>query len=186
MEDEPGFKPKCPPYEYYRFQRFTPKSRWLMSQRVFHGLDPITPELKEVIYTCTNCLMCQKTCGVRDDGAGPWDIAVAMREEITNTDGPIEAHRPLLEGLRRENNPWGASAEKRGAWADGAGLKTSSVHKGPTLLVAGCSADRPEGRAAARALAQLMQKAGEDFVIFGGGEKCWGLYARDLGFRDEY
>src|ERR1051325_9876610 len=70
MEDDPGPKTKCPPYDYYRFQRFTPKSRWLMTQRVFHGLDAVTPELKEVIYTCTNCLMCQETCGVRDDGAG--------------------------------------------------------------------------------------------------------------------
>ena len=66
MEDEPGFKSKCPPYEYYRFQRFTPKSRWLMSQRVFHGLESITPELKEIIYTCTTCLMCQEICGVRN------------------------------------------------------------------------------------------------------------------------
>jgi Fe-S oxidoreductase len=79
----PGPKEKCPPYEYYKFQRHTPKSRWLMAQRVFHGLDPITPELKEVIYACTNCLMCQELCGVRGDGYGPWDITVAMREEIT-------------------------------------------------------------------------------------------------------
>ena len=71
MEDVPGPKSKCPPYEFYRFQRFTPKSRWLMAQRVFHGLDPITPELKEVIYTCSNCLMCQELCGVRNDGYGP-------------------------------------------------------------------------------------------------------------------
>ncbi|MGZ8482972.1 MAG: hypothetical protein ACXW6R_03430, partial [Candidatus Binatia bacterium] len=56
MEDVPGPKEKCPPYEYYKFQRHTPKSRWLMAQRVFHGLDPITPELKEVMYACTNCL----------------------------------------------------------------------------------------------------------------------------------
>src|ERR1051326_6877070 len=112
MEDVPGPKTKCPPYDYYRFQRFTPKSRWLMTQRVFHGLDKVTPELKEVIYTCTNCLMCQETCGVRDDGAGPWDIAVAMREEIANTEGPIEPHRPIFEALRRANNPWGADARR--------------------------------------------------------------------------
>jgi hypothetical protein len=43
MEDVPGPKEKCPPYEFYRFQRHTPKSRWLIAQRVFHRLDPITP-----------------------------------------------------------------------------------------------------------------------------------------------
>jgi hypothetical protein len=54
MEDVPGPNEKCAPYEFYRFQRLTPKSRWLMAQRVFHGLDPITPELKEIIYSCYN------------------------------------------------------------------------------------------------------------------------------------
>lgn len=67
MEDVPGPKEKCPPNEFYRFQRHTPKSRWFMAQRVFHGLDPITPELKEIIYSCTTCLMCQELCGVRAD-----------------------------------------------------------------------------------------------------------------------
>lgn len=182
MEDVPGPKEKCPPYEFYRFQRHTPKSRWLMAQRVFHGLDPITPELKEVINGCTNCLMCQELCGVRGDGYGPWDITVAMREEITEREGPIEAHRPIYEALREHDSPWKMPA--RGAWADGLGLKRLKEAKTPTLLFAGCSADRAQS--AARALAGIMQKAGEDFAILGSEEKCCGLYAFDLGFRREY
>ena len=186
MEDVPGPKSKCPPYEFYRFQRFTPKSRWLMTQRVFHGLDPITPELKEVIYTCTNCLMCQELCGVRDDGYGPWDITVAMREEMTERDGPIEAHRRLFEGLRQHDHPWSRPKAERGRWADGLGLKKIGGGNATTLLFAGCSADRDSGRAGAVALAKLMQTVGEDFVILGDEEKCCGLYAYDLGFRREY
>jgi Fe-S oxidoreductase len=186
MEDTPGPKEKCPPYEYYRFQRHTPKSRWLMSQRVFHGLDPITSELKEVIYACTNCLMCQELCGVRDDGYGPWDITVAMREEITEREGPIDAHRPIYEGLQQHDNPWAVAESERGAWAEGLGLKHLTDASASTLLFAGCSADRASGRSGAIALAKLMQRAGEDFVILGGQEKCCGLYAFDLGFRREY
>jgi heterodisulfide reductase subunit D len=186
MEDVPGPKTKCPPYEFYRFQRFTPKSRWLMAQRVFHGIDPITPELKEVIYTCTNCLMCQELCGVRDDGYGPWDITVAMREEMTEKDGPIEAHRLLFEGLKQYDHPWSQPKAERGLWANGLGLKKLSSGRAATLLFAGCSADRDSGRMGAIALAKLMQEAGEDFVILGDEEKCCGLYAYDLGFRREY
>lgn len=186
MEDVPGPKEKCPPYEFYRFQRHTPKSRWLMSQRVFHGLDPITPELKEVIYACTNCLMCQELCGVRGDGYGPWDITVAMREEIMAKEGPIEPHRPIYNGLKQHDNPWGLAKTTRGAWAEGLGLKTLGESSSPTLLFAGCSADRASGQGSAVALAKLMQKAGEDFAILGAAEKCCGLYAFDLGFRDEY
>ena len=184
MEDTPGPKEKCPPYEFYRFQRHTPKSRWLMSQRVFHGLDPVTPELKEVIYACTNCLMCQELCGVRDDGYGPWDITVAMREEITEKDGPIDAHRPIYDGLQQHDNPWAHSKDQRGVWADGLGLRKLGETKAHTLLFAGCSAGRAGG--SARGLAGIMQKAGEDFAIFGSEERCCGLYAFDLGFRREF
>jgi Fe-S oxidoreductase len=186
MEDDPGPKTKCPPYEFYRFQRFTPKSRWLMAQRLFHGLDPITPELKEVIYTCTNCLMCQELCGVRNDGYGPWEITVAVREEMTEKDGPIEAHRPIYQGLKQHDNPWGRPQSERGHWAHGLNLRSLSQGRAKTLLFAGCSADQPAGKAAVRALAKLMTAAGEDFVILGGAEKCCGLHAFDLGFRGEY
>jgi heterodisulfide reductase subunit D len=186
MEDVPGPKEKCPPYEFYRFQRHTPKSRWLMAQRVFHGLDPITPELKEVIYSCTSCLMCQELCGVRDDGYGPWDITVAMREEINEKEGPIAAHRPIYDGLKQYDNPWCQPKGERGAWAEGLGLNKLGESSAATLLFAGCSADRPGGQAAAVALAKIMQRTGEDFVILGAEEKCCGLYAFDLGFRREY
>ena len=186
MEDVPGPKSKCPPYEFYRFQRFTPKSRWLMSQRVFHGLDPITPELKEVIYTCTTCLMCQELCGVRDDGYGPWDITVAMREEITERDGPIDAHRSLLQGLQLHNNPWSQPSSERGRWAQGLDLEKPGKRTSTTLLFAGCSADQPSGSPGAVALAKLMKQSGEQFIILGDEEKCCGLYAYDLGFRREY
>jgi len=184
MEDVPGPKEKCPPYEYYKFQRHTPKSRWLMAQRVFHGLDAITPELKEVMYACTNCLMCQELCGVRGDGYGPWEITVAMREEITEKDGPLPAHRAIYDGIKQHDNPWGQTA--RGGWADGLGLKKFAAGKASTLLFAGCSADRASGKSGAVALARLMQTAGVDFAILGDQEKCCGLYAFDLGYRREY
>lgn len=186
MEDVPGPKTKCPPYEFYRFQRHTPKSRWLMAQRVFHGLDPVTPELKEVVYACTNCLMCQELCGVRDDGYGPWDITVALREEITRKEGPLEAHRPIFDGLKEHDNPWAQPKARRGHWADGLGLEKLGAGGVATLLFAGCSADQPSGKAGAIALAKLMQRAGVPFVVLGNEEKCCGLHAHDLGFRAEY
>ena len=154
-----------------------------MAQRVFHGLDPITPELKEVVYSCTTCLMCQELCGVRADGYGPWDITVAMREQITEIEGPIDAHRQLYEGLRRHDNPWSRPKAARGLWADGLGLRKISDGAASTLLFAGCSADGASGRNGAVALAKLMKKAGEDFAILGDEERCCGLYAFDLGFR---
>jgi Fe-S oxidoreductase len=185
MEDVPGPKEKCPPYEFYRFQRHTPKSRWLMAQRVFHGLDPITPELKEVIYACTNCLMCQELCGVRNDGYGPWDITVAMREEITEKEGPLDAHRPIYEGLNKMT-ALGRSLERSVAlgpkdWES----KTRGEHRRPRCSSPAAPPTVPAVGAAYRA-GQVDAKAGEDFAILGAAENCCGLYAFDLGFRREY
>jgi Fe-S oxidoreductase len=157
-----------------------------MSQRVFHGLERITPELKEVIYACTNCLMCQELCGVRNDGYGPWDITIAMREEITEKEGPVDAHRALYDGLRQHDHPWSLPKAQRGVWAAGLGLKKIGTSAANTLLFAGCSADRASGRSGVIALAKLMQQAGEEFAILGTEERCCGLLAFDLGFRREY
>jgi Fe-S oxidoreductase len=157
-----------------------------MAQRVFHGLDTISPELKEVVYACTNCLMCQELCGVRNDGYGPWEITVAMREEITEKEGPIGAHRALYEGIKQNDNPWNKSMAQRGAWAEGLTLKRLGAATSKTLLFAGCSADQRSGRAGVGALAQLMLASGEDLAVLGAEEKCCGLFAHDLGFRREF
>jgi Fe-S oxidoreductase len=157
-----------------------------MAQRVFHGLDTITPELKEIMYTCTTCLMCQEICGVRNDGYGPWDITVSMRGEITEKEGPLAAHRSILEGLKLHDNPWSQPKSERGLWANDLGLKTLGDKAASTLLFAGCSADHDSGRPGAIALAKLMLQAGENFAVPGGEQSCCGLYAKDLGFRKEY
>jgi Fe-S oxidoreductase len=88
--------------------------------------------------------------------------------------------------LKQHDSPWAQPKSQRGAWADGLGLTKLGNSQATTLLFAGCSADRASGRSSAIALAQLMQKAGEDFAILGDQEKCCGLYAFDLGFRREY
>jgi heterodisulfide reductase subunit D len=58
--------------------------------------------------------------------------------------------------------------------------------KARTLLFAGCSASQPYGSPGVISLAKLMRQAGEDFAILGEEEKCCGLYAKDLGFHEEY
>src|SRR5262249_464116 len=98
----------------------------------------------------------------------------------------IEAHRSIYDGLAQHDNPWAQPPAARGTWMDGLSLKKFGESRAATLLFAGCSADRASGRSGARALAAIMQKANEDFVVLGAEEKCCGLYAFDLGFRREY
>jgi heterodisulfide reductase subunit D len=109
-----------------------------------------------------------------------------MREQITEKEGPLDAHRALYDGLRQHDHPWSVPKAQRGAWAAGLGLKKLGTSPANTLLFAGCSADRASGRGGVIALAKLMQRAGEEFAILGAEERCCGLFAFDLGFRREY
>jgi Fe-S oxidoreductase len=88
--------------------------------------------------------------------------------------------------LQQHDNPWSIAKGERSRWAQGLDLEKVDQKKSSTLLFAGCSADRDEGKSTAVSLARLMKQAGEDFAILGDEEKCCGLHASDLGFRDEY
>src|SRR4029077_4871672 len=101
---------------------------------------------------------------VQNEGYGAWDITVAIREEMTEKDGPLAAHRPLLEGLKQHDNPWSEPKSQRGSWADGLGLRKLGDVSASTLLFAGCSADQAAVAPGVIALAKLMQRAGEDFA----------------------
>ncbi len=76
--------------------------------------------------------------------------------------------------------------DQRGGWADRAWTQESG--RGESALRCSSPVALPTAQAGggARALAGIMQKAGEDFVILGNEERCCGLYAFDLGFRREF
>lgn len=187
MEDEPGPVTKCLSYEKYFFQRFTPKARWLMAQRVYHGLEKITPELKEIAYTCTTCGMCQEICGVRNDGYGPWEINTSLREEIFKREGLPKELKGLQESLEEQANPYRGWVEKRGDWAEGLDLKDMTKQRPETLFFVGCTACYfSDAREAARSFASILKKAGDDFCILGKEEKCCGLISLDLGDRKKF
>ena len=186
FEDEPGSNTQCPSYQFYKFVRFTARTRWLMAQRVYYGMEKITPELKEVAYTCTNCQTCEEICGIRDDGYGPWEINTALKETIAKEDGFMDQHLPLVESIIKFDNPYNLSKEKRGEWAQGLDLKDITKEKAETLYFVGCApAYLPYARKSAKAFAQIMKASGVDFGILGDKEKCCGSPAWDIGARDE-
>jgi len=173
MEDDPGSTTPCPSYEFYKWLRFTARTRWLMAQRLYHGMEKITPELKEIVYTCTNCQTCEEICGIRNDGYGPWEINIALKETIAKETGFMDQHLPLIDSIKKLDNPYKLSREKRAVWAQGLGLKDISKEKAETLFFVGCGpAYFPYAQNSARAFAQIMKKAGIDFGILGNEEKC--------------
>jgi hypothetical protein len=180
MEDVPGPKEKCPPYEFYRFQRHTPESCWLMASVSFTGLTRSRRNLRKS-STVVQPAWCRWSFAASAlTVTNHAIVTVAMREQISEEERPIDAHRHLYLGLQQHDNPWSKMRGERGFWAAGLGLTKISERHAPRLLFVGCSADQAIGRTGVVALAKLMQRAGEDFVILGDQENAAGCMLMTL------
>ena len=167
MEDDPGSMTQCPSYEFYKWLRFTARTRWLMAQRAYHGMEKITPELKEIVYTCTNCQTCEEICGIRNDGYGPWEINTALKETIAKETGFMDQHFPLVASMKKLDNPYKLPKDKRAAWAQGLDLKDITKEKAETLYFVGCvPAYFSYAQNSAKAFARIMKAAGVDYQIY--------------------
>jgi Fe-S oxidoreductase len=87
-----------------------------------------------------------------------------------------------FNGMERQGNPW-QIGESRVKWAEG--LNVPTVEENPdfdVLYWTGCAVSYDaNAQRAARALVQILQKAGVNFAILGDAETCTGDTARRAG-----
>ena len=84
--------------------------------------------------------------------------------------------------MQRTGNPWGLPAQDRLAWAEGLDVPTARDNPDFDVLYwVGCSAayDRRTMKVA-RAVAQLLARAGVNFAVLGPEERCTGESARRM------
>jgi hypothetical protein len=175
MEDEPGFKTKCPPIRVLSLAAFYAEVAWLMTSAVFPRLGRDHAGAERGHLHCTTVSCARKTCGVIER-SGPWEIAVAMREEITQKRGTIEAIGRSSRRCGRKIIRGGFPQHSAARWAK------DSVSKHERAQCVDAALRRLLGRPARRQRCSdraraLMQAAGEDFVVLGAEENACGLYA---------
>jgi len=145
------------------------------------------PEIEnDEMWRCTTCGMCPSECprGVRQI-----DVGVALRRIATSYGvfpDSVKAARTAAGSLAIEGNPLGMDRDARAAWADGLDVKPYA--EGMELLYfVGCYGSYdPRMKKAARATAQILQKAGVDFGILGPKESCCGESTRKTGNEDGF
>ena len=74
------------------------------------------------------------------------DITVAMREQITEEEGPVDANRDLYQGLQQHDNPWSQNRAPMGDFGPTKGGCKLGDREAPPLLFArllGLSTKRP-------------------------------------------
>jgi Fe-S oxidoreductase len=160
--------------------------RLLSDRKAGRAHEPIAlvPEIveDEVVWDCTTCGACMRECPVNIEHV---DTIVDLRRNLVMAESrfPKEAGA-LLRNLETAGNPWGVPQGRRADWAEGIDVPVwAPGEPAPEYLYwVGCAAsfdDRAKG--IARAMAQVLARAGVSFAILGTREGCTGDPARRMG-----
>jgi Fe-S oxidoreductase len=133
------------------------------------------------LWSCTTCYACVHECPAMIEHV---DDIVDVRRHLTMIESEVpQGVKRVLEGIERAGNPWRLPTRERTAWADGLGVATLAEKEQVDVLYwVGCAPSYDErSKRVARAMVQLMQRAGVDFAILGDEETCTGDPARRMG-----
>jgi len=133
------------------------------------------------IWTCTTCGACMKVCPVEIEHIDK--IVGTRRSQVLMESRFPQELNALFRNLETNANPWGLGFAKRGDWAKGLDvMHISTVRDAEVLFWVGClGAYDDAGRKVARALAEILGRAGVRYGTLGTDEKCCGDSARRLG-----
>lgn len=133
------------------------------------------------LWSCTTCRACMTECPAMIEHVT--DI-VNIRRKLALVEGEVpEGVQNVLTGIERNGNPWKLPQRERTAWAEGLDVPTlAEVEEVDVLYWVGCAPSYDaRSRKTARAMVQLMQRAGVSFAILGEEETCTGDPARRMG-----
>ncbi|MER3536011.1 MAG: [Fe-S]-binding protein [Thermus sp.] len=136
---------------------------------------------EEALWACTTCMACVEVCPV---GNEPMLHILDVRRARVLMEGefPQELNN-AFRGMERSGNPWGIGQAKRLDWAEGLEVPTVAEKPHPEVLYwVGCAPSYdPRAQRIARAMAELLNRAGVDWAVLGTKEKCTGDAARRAG-----
>jgi Fe-S oxidoreductase len=134
---------------------------------------------QEILFSCATCANCVEHCvfTFSDDLV---NIFIAAKEEMVNQGIIPPAVRDYLKNININGNPYKEPAHERGKWAESTPIETYDGQE--YLLYIGCVCSYDErAKRIAKAVGNLLIKAGISFGILGNREKCDGNEVRALG-----
>ena len=134
---------------------------------------------QEILFSCATCANCVEHC-VFTFSEDLVNIFISAREEMVN-DGIIPPPvRDYLKNININGNPYKEPASERGKWAEGTLVETYKDQE--YLFYIGCVGSYDErGKKIARAVGNLLVKAGLSIGILGDKENCDGNEVRTMG-----
>jgi Fe-S oxidoreductase len=154
--------------------------RPLVGTAEMHGvIDP------DVLWSCTSCGACVEQCPVDIEHV---DHIVDMRryQVMIETEFPTEL-ATLFKNLENKGNPWGQNARNRLDWTKNLDFEVplfdgELAPETEYLYWIGCAgAFDDKAQKTVRATAELLHRAGVNYVVLGTDESCTGDPARRSG-----
>ncbi len=165
----------------------TPRGRILMTKEL--SLDRpsqqrVTEEYLGRIFQCTLCGRCRVDCSVDIRSPKMW---IELRSRLAETGFRIEGLEGLTKAVEETQNIAARPNDRRADWANRLKLPQmpEAKRRADVVYFVGClSSFFPMSQPAARAFAQILDRAEIDFAIVGGDEWCCGFPLLAAGLRD--
>jgi heterodisulfide reductase subunit D len=163
-------------------ESISPKGRNILIRAIGKGVVQPDERAVRIAYSCLLCKRDEFSCSAHLKNA---EATEAFREYLISKGVPmLPEHEPLVRSLENYGNPWQESKSARKRWAKG--LKVSAALPGRTevLFYVGCTfaLDRSLHETP-KALARLMDLAGESYGVLLEDELCCGSTAKRIGQR---
>ena len=115
------YEPICPSGMKYGFDSHYAIGRISLARAVLDGAVSIDPELMRRVYTCTSCGACDEQCH-EAVGVDPLRVIEELKYEAVESGMIPPEVRDFLKHMNVHGNPYLLPQEKRGDWAEEAGV----------------------------------------------------------------
>jgi heterodisulfide reductase subunit D len=173
-------KDDCPMYSEILEETISPKGRNFMIRAVLKGIIEPDERTVRIAYSCLLCRRDEHSCVAKLKSA---DVNESFRRYLVDRGQPLlPEHALLVKSLENYGNPWQEPKSSRKRWAKDFPGKKAVTGKTHTLFYVGCTfaLDRSL-QESPKALAHLMERAGEDYGLLMEDELCCGSTAKRIG-----
>jgi len=169
----------CPSYRKFGFETYSPGGRMWLIRAWLQDEIKNSDRFQEILFSCATCANCVEHC-VFTFSEDLVNIFIAAREDIVNNGVVPPPVRDYLKNINISGNPYKEPTSERGKWAEGTSIENYDGQE--YLFYVGCVGSYDErAKKIARAVGNLLVRAGVPMGILGHKELCDGNEVRTLG-----
>ena len=140
-------------------------------------------ETDDILFACTTCKLCVDNC---PRNVKIIDIIQSMRTTIAEYGGLPPSLKAVTGSIHANGNPWSGSKDERFKWAEDLNLPIYDENTEYLLFVCCTSCYDPRGIKIAKAIVEVLNKAGVSYGVIGNEEKCCGQAIKKAGASSEF